>query len=120
MQSTSPSAKRQPYSVQYTPSDSNMDESVPSLVRPSSNGFQPVSSSSQIDFSLNSTTARPDEIAARKRRHPVRCGAASTDAGAPFESAALGGAPASSCSRRPRMTPVMRVYCLDSGGKNGS
>src|SRR6478736_1047443 len=115
MHATRPTANCQPQRVQYTPTESSIVHTVPSLVKPSSSGFQPARIKTQSVLSLNSANASRELSAPAQRFQPLCVGSAF------FALAVLtaGGAPLSSFVRNSRNTFVMWVVCFDSGGNSG-
>src|SRR5450432_226830 len=120
MHTTKPSAKRQPYSAQYALSESSIVPSVPILVSPSSSGFQSASRKNHSALSFSAANAKADIAAAPQRLMPLGLSALSAFFSAGAGAPAVGGAPSSSFFRKPRIAPVMWLYCFDSGGSSTS
>src|SRR6478736_9691763 len=76
MHATRPTANCQPQRVQYTPTESSIVHTVPSLVKPSSSGFQPARIKTQSVLSLNSANASRELSAPAQRFQPVCDGSA--------------------------------------------
>src|SRR6478609_3766380 len=116
MHATRPTANCQPQSVQYTPTESSIVHTVPSLVKPSRSGFQPARISTHSVLSLNSANASRELSAPAQRFQPVCVGSACSALG--VLAVCGGGVPLSSLLRNSRITLVMCVACFDSGGNS--